>query len=674
MKKALIALAAVIGVVIVAAVAIPFLIPTETWKSQIEQRASAATGRKLTIDGPVRLSLLPSVALVASDVALSNAPGARDPAMVTLAKLEIAVRLMPLLSGELAIDRFVIEKPVIHLEVDRQGKANWDFASASAAPPSTPTAPSSSRAPARNTAQNIALGDVRLSDGIVTYTDARTDSHYEVSAINAAVDLPDLDHPFKVDGSFVWNNEKVGLTGEVTVPKALLNGGRSNLGVAIHSNPLTAEIKGTATATTPAKFDGTLDLSSPSVRNLAAWMGKKLPVSGDGLGPLAISGKLAADGAKVSFTDAAYKLDALEAHGNLSVDNGGRVPYVKATLATNMLDLNPYLGQPQQGSGAPTTEKAAPQTPAAAAQQGWSAAPIDLSGLKAVNADLALTTDGLAVHDIKLGKSTLNVSLKDGKMMSDLVELALYQGSGKGRFTVDGSGNVPATALDLHLAGIQAEPFLKDTMGFDSLRGTAHADVTLAASGPSQRALVSALNGKGAIKLQNGAVRGLDLGSMIRNIGSAFSSAQGGNADETTFADATATFTVTNGIARNDDLTLQSPFFRATGKGTANLPERTLNYRVEPKLVASSSGQGGSKNGLGVAVPVVISGPWNKLNYQPDLAGVLSVDPEGTVKGLMNLFRGGSNSDSGNAQQPSGGTQAPPSSNPIDRLKNLFGR
>src|SRR5690348_9549158 len=127
MKKALIALAAAIGVLVIAVIVVPFLIPTGTWKTQIEQRVSTATGRKLTIAGPVHLSLVPAVAFVANDVTLANAPGARDATMATIGKLEVRVRLLPLLSGTLAIDRFVVEKPVIHLEVNRQGQPNWNF-------------------------------------------------------------------------------------------------------------------------------------------------------------------------------------------------------------------------------------------------------------------------------------------------------------------------------------------------------------------------------------------------------------------------------------------------------------------------------------------------------------------------------------------------------------------
>lgn len=130
MKKVLIACVGIIGLLIVSAIAIPLLVPTETWKTQIEQRTSTATGRKLVIAGPVRLSLLPTIAVIANDVSFANAPGAHDAAMASFAKLEIRIRLLPLLSGKLAIDRFILEKPIIHLEVDDRGRPNWDFGGA----------------------------------------------------------------------------------------------------------------------------------------------------------------------------------------------------------------------------------------------------------------------------------------------------------------------------------------------------------------------------------------------------------------------------------------------------------------------------------------------------------------------------------------------------------------
>jgi AsmA protein len=674
MKKILIAVAAVFAVLIVVAIAVPFVVPTETWKGEIERRATEATGRKLTIAGPVRLSIFPAVAVVANDVSFANAPGADEPMMATLGKLEVRVRVMPLLSGNLAIDRFVLDKPVIHLAVDRQGKPNWEFAS-SAKPAGGEAAPRQQQQQANGGGGlgAIELGDVRLTDGTVTYADARSGARYEASDIDASLTLKNLDSPFKADGSLVWNGEKIALKGEVAQPSAAIAGRATKVGLTIDSKPVRFAFSGQAAGTAPAKLDGTIELNVPSVRGLAAWLGHKLDLPGDALGPLSVKGTLAAQGQRMSFTKATYTLDAIEASGDLSVDASGRVPYVKATLSTNFLDLNPYLPAPKSGA-ASTPDSKAPPAPAAPAGEGWSTERIELSGLKAANADLSLTVAGLKVRDINTGKSTLNVALKDGRLNADLPELALYGGNGKGRLTVNGAERTPALSMAMNFSGIEAEPLLKDAMAFERLRGTGDADVTLEARGESQRALISALSGKGSVRFHDGAIKGINLGAMMRNIGSAFMDAEAGKAQETDFAELSGTYTIANGTLRNDDLALQSPLLRVSGKGTVDLPQRTMNYRVEPKVVASTEGQGGQQGAGGIAVPVVVSGPWSKLSYKPDIGGMLQSDPEGAIRGLRDMLRG----------QPSGGSQPQQPSpdqqdqqkqqKPLDQLKGLFGK
>jgi len=671
MKKTLIVVTALVAALVVAAIAVPFFVPTGTWKAEIERRVSDATGRKLAIAGPVHLSILPAVAVIANDVTLANAPGAQEPTMAALGKLEVRVRVLPLLSGKIAIDRFVVEKPVIHLEIDRQGHPNWDFGPAKAASSGSTAQPTPQQS-GTGAPSAVELGDVRLDNGTVTYADARTGAHYEVGDINASLTLANLDSPFKANGSFTWNKEKVALTGEVTQPGALMAGRSSNVGFTVDSKPARFLFSGRATGATPAKLDGTIDLTIPNVRALAAWLGQKLDAPGSGLGPLAIKGTLAAAGPRVSFTKATYTLDAIEASGDVAVDSSGRVPYIKATLATNMLDLNPYLPQAKAGANG-ASAGGTPPTPATRASQGWSTEPIDLSPLKAANADLSLTVAGFRYRAINFGKSVFNVALKDGRFSTDMPELALYGGIGKGHLTVDGSGPVPAVGLTTALSNVDAQPLLKDAMALEAIRGKTNADVTLNARGGSQRDLISALNGKGQVKLQHGAIEGLDLGGMIRNIGSAFDSgAKSGQ--ETGFSEANATFTVTNGILKNDDLAMLAPLFRVIGKGTVDLPKRTVDYRIEPKVVADAQGQGGSKDALGLGVPIVVSGPWDKLSYRPDLAGLLP-DAQGAARGLRDLLRGGGN---GGQQppsgSPSGGTPPQPSQNPLDRLKGLLGR
>src|SRR3546814_9111270 len=54
--------------------------------------------------------------------------------MATIDRLDVALQVLPLLRGEVAIDRFILEKPVINLEIDEQGRPNWQLQTADAAP------------------------------------------------------------------------------------------------------------------------------------------------------------------------------------------------------------------------------------------------------------------------------------------------------------------------------------------------------------------------------------------------------------------------------------------------------------------------------------------------------------------------------------------------------------
>ena len=81
-------------------------------------------------------------------MALANVPGAHDPDMMRLKKLEVQLRLLPLLHGAVELGRFVLNEPQISLEVDKNGKPNWVFASPGPAPaPSRTANPPAAAAP-----------------------------------------------------------------------------------------------------------------------------------------------------------------------------------------------------------------------------------------------------------------------------------------------------------------------------------------------------------------------------------------------------------------------------------------------------------------------------------------------------------------------------------------------
>lgn len=672
MKKFFIGLGIVVVLLVIAAFVVPAVIPTDTYKTRLLAAIQDATGRKARIDGDFSFSILPNVEFTAGKVELANAKGASPANMVTLDKLKVRVALLPLLSGQVQVDSFVLDKPVIALSVDRNGVPNWQFEKKGPAPAKTapakqaPAAKPEAGGGGSSMLRGLTLGDVRIVDGKVSYADARTNKTYTLDDVNMKVSLPSLSSPMQLDGSLVWNKEKVALALNVANPNALLNGKSTALDTSITSNPVKLGFKGTVANEKVMKAHGTIDLTVPSVRKLAAWAGSPLNAPGTGLGPLSIAGTVDMNGQKLAFTDARLSLDAIKGTGSVRYDGGRARPYVDAKLAVDKLDLNPYL-PPESSPAAQSKPAPSGGKPASAskpaAEEGWSDAPLDLATLKQADANLDFTLGGLVVRKIKIGKSHLIATLKNGRLVADLTEMALYDGKGTAKVTVDGSGRVPAVGLSFDLSGVQANPLLTDAMGLDWLEGTANASLEVKGTGKSQRAIVSALDGAGKVRFQNGAIRGINLAAMVRNVKSAFLNPQAQTTQKTDFSELSGTYVIHNGILTNNDMELKSPLLRVTGKGTVNLPRRTVNYRVEPKVVASTTGQGGQSKLAGLMVPVIVSGPWSNLSYQPDLAAAISGAAKGkALDELKKLIPG----------DKSGGTSTVP--NVGDALKGLFGR
>jgi AsmA protein len=251
-------------------------------------------------------------------------------------------------------------------------------------------------------------------------------------------------------------------------------------------------------------------------------------------------------------------------------------------------------------------------------------------------------------------------------LTTKLTEIALYGGNGTATITADGAAAVPAVTAKLDLSGLQANPALKDAIDMDRIEGTLNANMNVAMRGASQRVMITAMGGNGKILFADGAIRGINIAAMVRNAASAFLDSSARENQKPDFAELSGTFNIVRGVLTNNDLALLSPLLRVGGKGAVDLPNRTVNYRIEPKVVASTQGQGGNTDTSGIKVPVLVSGPWDNLSYKPDLAEMIdgiAKDPKKALEGLKNLIPGQGGSRGGSALPK-----------PEDTLKKLFGR
>ena len=86
-----------------------------------------------------------------------------------------------------------------------------------------------------------------------------------------------------------------------------------------------------------------------------------------------------------------------------------------------------------------------------------------------------------------------------------------------------------------------------------------------------------------------------------------------------------------------------APLFRIEGRGTSSIPQRSLDFRLEPKVVGTIEGQGGQFEETGVRVPILVGGTWSDPTFRPDLTGLIQgtlEDPEAARQQVEGLIQG----------------------------------
>jgi len=657
----LILLVVVIGAV--AAVAVPMLVPADYMRDQITQVVKQQTGRDLTVAGETSFSLLPDIGVRLGQVALSDPPKMSKGTMLTMEALTVNLRLLPLLSRQIEVKQFVLERPVFDLRVDRNGLQNWDFAHAAPAATRRRLLHAQAGGLASAQLQNLRLGDVRIIDGTVKYRDERSKTALQVDAVNIKLALPAINEPLKAKGTFDWQKEQVAINGTLASPQSLLANKAMPANVSLTSSHMTGTFKGEVQLGEVPRAKGTLNGSSPSLRNMAAWLGNPVPTQG-GFGAAEVESVLTATPNSITLAPLQLAMDGMKGKGNAVLRLSGAKPHLRTKLALDKLDLNVFL-RPAPIDVRATPRPASSPRPGASGQdeggaqpdqslgdfidqlnrqdegrskktvplvRGWSQRAFDFSGLKLIDADADLTTGALFYKRIKVGKSVIKAILQNGRLNADLNELQLYGGQGRGRLTLYGDRAIPALGAAFNIAGVSALPIMTDALAFDWISGKANFTIAVSGAGRSENEMVRSLQGNGTVRFTDGAIEGLNIPQMIRSVSlDQLQGAERSSRLKTDFSELNGTYTIQSGIIQNSDLQLIGPLLRMGGKGTIDLPREVIDYSLEPRLVASLQGQGGEKDMAGVVVPIKIKGPLSNPRIQPDVEAILR-SPEAAAK------------------------------------------
>ena len=594
---------AIIGAIIVFVG--PLFISTDDLRNTLFAQVESATGYRLRVSGPVQVSLIPSLDLVAEDVGLAQGGAGKPAEMVTAKTLRFGLQLSALLGGTVKVTEVTLIDPVIALpRAEKAAKAGAEEAAEMQAETGS----------AVTALKNLSLDKLVIENGTLILPGSGGTPGQRIEALMLEASLPSIDGPLEFDASAVVDGQKMRGAGSIgdlrrfldgaTVPVALTVDAPSYLGEEATLNGI-ATYKGESFAL--SQF--TVRAGDKAVAGSATYKGSLLTIH-----PLTIS----ASGNSLS--------------GSVAADLSGTVPAINAAFTGQALNLDALLSTPG-ASVRSTGDSGAEAT-------GWSDARIDFAALKGVTAKVKLSAGQLTYNDIKISQANVQAIVAGGKLAATLPNFKLYGGAGTLSLNVDASGKVPTQRIRLSLVNFDAYPFLKDIAGFESIEGTGAISLDLTASGGSQRAMVSALSGPATFEFTDGAIRGVNIAKTMRSLSTGILSGwQENAAEKTDFAALGASFKVAKGQAQTTDLRLAGPLVRITGAGTVDLPAQTLKFQVDPQLVASLEGQGGKADLQGLGVPVIIAGPWARPSIYPDIEGILK-DPVAAYEQLNRLGGG----------------------------------
>jgi AsmA protein len=622
LKWLLIGGGALLVLLIAAIILIPLMVDVNSYKPQIEAKVQDATGRSFKIGGDIELSVFPWVGLSLSDLQLGSPQGFKEPELLKVGDFEARVKLLPLLSRQVEIKRVVLQDPQIVLVKNKGGQTNWEFKSAAnkTAPAKEEAKDTASKTSSGFALQSVTAEEIAIKNGSLTFIDHASGKRQEVSELNLALSDVSLDGPVKLTFSTRINNQPLKIEGTA-----------GPLGNPPGSQPLTfdmkisaldelqADLKGSARDLTgKPSFDMALEVDDFSPRKLLERLGQPLPVQtsdSNALNKVSLKANVKGSTTQVSVENGVLVLDDTKTDFTLAAKDFSR-PNLAFDVKMDNLDLDRYLP-------AKSKETAAKAPAGDGSQPAPKTKKTDYAPLRRLVLDGSLAIGKLKAAKARMQNVRFQIAARDGRFRIEPLACELYGGTANISGTMDVNQSQPRTDLKLNLDKVAGGPLIKDVAQKDIIEGLLNSQVNLQFQGDNPDRIKQTLNGGGQLTFSDGAIKGLDLGAMVRNVQAAFG--EGGVAadgSQTEFTELSVPFTLRNGTFVTEATQMKSPVIGVKAKGQADLVSEKLNFRVEPEYVATLKGERSSEDLKEIKVPVLVSGTFQKPRFAPDLEAI----------------------------------------------------
>ncbi|WP_262071807.1 AsmA family protein [Stenotrophomonas sp. Marseille-Q5258] len=565
------------------------------FKGPVERAVQARTGRAFHINGDLDVDLGRTTVIRGDSLTFANAAWAKTPRMATADRAEIAIRVWPLLRGEVRIPEVRLTRPDLLLETGpgKDTPGNWDFLG-----PSTGNPPQLQR--------------LLVDDGRLQFIDAAGKTDVLVALNSGKPRRQDSAPPLLVKGKGRWKGNPFSLDGNTESPLELTHSdhpfrihldGRAGATHAIASGTLTNPF---ALRT----FDLELMLSGQDMEDLYPLIGLAIPSTP----PYRLKGRLKRNNDTWRYENFTGTAGDSDLGGTAQIDVGGERPFLKADLVSRRLDFDDLAGfigaPPKTGAGeSANAEQKAEAAALAARAKVLPDTPYNLTKLRAMDADVRWKAQRINSPVLPLDDMDAHLKLDAGLLRLEPLNFGVAGGDIRSTIRLDARRDTIATRLQATIRKVQLGRLFPDAKLAEQASGGISGNVDLAGTGNSVAAMLGSSDGNVGVAIGRGHVgnlimelAGLDVAESLKFLftGDKQIPLRCGFGD----------FSVGNGVMRSRALALDTTDTLIVGEGTVDLKQEQLDLLLRPRPKDISI--------LALRSPLRIGGTFKDPSFRPD--------------------------------------------------------
>ncbi len=558
-------------------------------KHPLERIASAKTGRTVSIAGKLDVHLwswTPTVTV--NELTLGNPPWESSRPMATVNRLEIHVKLLPLLKGDLILPRVALYSPDVYLHQDKEGRANWTFEN------KAPT-----NAPASKPSKLPAVRDLLIQDGKLTFIDEMRRLKVKGS-IQAHEQKSQSDPtPFRIQGTGTINQQPFEMR--------IAGGPLMNLDpehaypfdLHIVAGNLKADAKGRALKPFDlGKLDFEVDLSGKDLAEGFYLTQLALPNTA----PFTLHAHIARNDKKVAVSEIAGTVGDSDLHGKLDIDASRKRPFMSGDLVSKQLrmkDLAASLGgrqpkgadsldakaQAQETNKKEPPKKAPPPDPNARL---FPDAHLQVDRVRAMDADVRFRATSIDAGSVPFKAVAFRVKIDQGVMNLDPFAFEMPQGRLSGGAKIDARKDIPAVHIDVRIKDIELEQLKGKKPGASApLVGVMQARAVIDGSGDSVHQVLADGNGRFTLILPDGQITSAFAELTGINVSKGLGLLLTKGDEKVAIRCGVAQFKIDDGVMNAENITFDTQDVLIKGSGNINLGPEELHLEIkgEPKKI-----------------------------------------------------------------------------------------